>query len=215
MAERSPKAAGCRAGFGPLAEPPGYSTLKRTAISRAPLQAAKYGLHSAFAAPVIVGDKMLGVIEFFTKRIREADTELLEMMGTIGRSGWPVHREKDRRRTNCGRSEQELADFFENATVGLHWVGPDGVILRANRAELDMLGYSREEYVGRLISEFHADEEVICDILKRLQEGEKLSEYPARLKCKDGSIKDVSDRLQRPVERRRVHSHPLLHAGCH
>ena len=63
--------------------------------------------------------------------------------------------------------------------------------MRANRAELEMLGYSREEFVGRPIADFHADEEVICDILKRLQAGEKLAEYPARLKCKDGSIKDV------------------------
>ncbi|MDB5387211.1 MAG: hypothetical protein JWM11_2857, partial [Planctomycetaceae bacterium] len=38
---------------------------------------------------------------------------------------------------------------------------------------------------------FHADEEVICDILKRLRAGEKLTEYAARLRCKDGSIKDV------------------------
>jgi signal transduction histidine kinase/CheY-like chemotaxis protein len=54
-----------------------------------------------------------------------------------------------------------------------------------------MLGYSREEYVGRPISDFHADKEVICDILIRLKAGEKLKEYPALLKCKDGSIKDV------------------------
>jgi len=32
---------------------------------------------------------------------------------------------------------------------------------------------------------------VICDILGRLQAGEELHEYPARLRCKDGSIKDV------------------------
>ena len=89
------------------------------------------------------------------------------------------------------RSERELADFFENATVGLHWVGPDGTILRANRAELEMLGYDREEYVGRHIAEFHADEDVICDILRRLQAGEELHDYPARLRCKDGSVKDV------------------------
>ena len=89
------------------------------------------------------------------------------------------------------KSERELADFFENATVGLHWVGPDGIILRANQTELEMLGYRREEYVGRPVAEFHADEDVICDILHRLQAGEKLNEYPARLRCKDGSIKDV------------------------
>jgi PAS domain S-box-containing protein len=89
------------------------------------------------------------------------------------------------------RSEQELADFFENATVGLHWVGPDGTVLRANRAELDLLGYAREEYVGRHIAEFHADQAVIGDILDRLQKGEKLNDYPARMCCKDGTVKDV------------------------
>lgn len=89
------------------------------------------------------------------------------------------------------RSQEELADFFENAVVGLHWVGPDGMIQQVNRAELAMLGYEREEYVGHHISEFHADEEVIADILRHLWQGETLVDYPARLRAKDGSIKHV------------------------
>jgi PAS domain S-box-containing protein len=89
------------------------------------------------------------------------------------------------------RSEQELSDFFDNASMGLHWVGPDGTILRVNQAELDMLGYSREEYVGRDIAEFHVDKPVIADILARLSQGEVLHGYPARLRHKDGSTRDV------------------------
>ncbi|MGZ5379786.1 MAG: hypothetical protein ACXWD8_17860, partial [Mycobacterium sp.] len=41
------------------------------------------------------------------------------------------------------------------------------------------------------ISDFHAEPEVIADILLRLTNNETLRNYPARLKCKDGSIKDV------------------------
>jgi|GEM_PF-209352 len=152
--------------------------------------AVDHGLHSAFACPVVVANRTLGVIEFFTKSIREADPGLLETMGTIaGNVGQFIERKvaEDELR----RSEQELSDFFENATVGLHLVGPDGIVLRANRAELNMLGYSREEYVGRPIADFHADENVICDILRRLEAGENLIEYPAQLRCKDGSVKDV------------------------
>jgi PAS domain S-box-containing protein len=89
------------------------------------------------------------------------------------------------------RSEQLLSDFFENAAVGLHWVGPDGIVLRVNQTELDLLGYTREEYVGRHIAEFHADEPVITDILQRLSCGECLYGYEARLRCKNGSIKHV------------------------
>jgi PAS domain S-box-containing protein len=89
------------------------------------------------------------------------------------------------------RSEQDLSDFFDNASTGLHWVGPDGIIMRVNQAELDLLGYSREEYVGHHISEFHVDQPIIQDILGRLAGGETLREYPARIRCKDGSILDV------------------------
>jgi PAS domain S-box-containing protein len=87
--------------------------------------------------------------------------------------------------------EQELSDFFENAGIPIHSVGPDGTILRANQAELDLLGYRREEYVGRSIVDFHADRPVIEDMLRRLTAGEVLHDYPARLRCRDGSIKDV------------------------
>ncbi len=93
--------------------------------------------------------------------------------------------------TKMSRSEQELTDFFEHGAVGLHWVGPEGHILRANQAELALLGYSREEYVGQHIAKFHADPEVIEDILRRLSANETLHNYEARLRCKDGSIKHV------------------------
>lgn len=89
------------------------------------------------------------------------------------------------------RSEQELSEFFENAAVPIHWVGPDGTILRVNQAELDLLGYRREEYVGRNIAEFHEHNPVIEDILHRLLSGEVLHDYPSRLRCKNGLLKDV------------------------
>ena len=174
--------------------------------------AVRYGLHSAFACPVVVGDRTLGVIEFFTQRIHEPDADLLEMMGTVaGSVGQFIERKAAE--DELRQSEQELADFFENATVGLHWVGPDGIILRANRAELDMLGYSREEYVGRPIADFHADEDVICDILKRLQAGEKLDRVPGPPQVQGRVDQGRADRLQRAVAGRRVRPHPLLHPG--
>ena len=87
--------------------------------------------------------------------------------------------------------EEELRDCLENAATGLHWVGADGVILWANQAELSLLGYEREEYIGHHIAEFHADTHVIDDILQRLSNKETLHNYEARLRCKDGSIRHV------------------------
>lgn len=89
------------------------------------------------------------------------------------------------------RSQAELEDFIENSAVGLHWADADGTIVRANRAELEMLGYSAGEYIGHSIAEFHADPDVIADILKCLKGGQALVDYHARLRCKDGSIRHV------------------------
>jgi PAS domain S-box-containing protein len=86
---------------------------------------------------------------------------------------------------------QQRTDFLENVPFGLHLVGGDGTILWANQAELDALGYLKEEYVGHHIAEFHADSPVIQDILERLQARETLRIYRARLRAKDGSIRYV------------------------
>ena len=47
----------------------------------------------------------------------------------------------------------ELIDFFLNAPIALHWLSPTGHVLWANRAELDALGYSAEEFIGHWLGE--------------------------------------------------------------
>jgi PAS domain S-box-containing protein len=89
------------------------------------------------------------------------------------------------------KRDEDLSDFIENASLALHWVDGDGRILWANQAELDLLGYKREEYIGRHIAEFHVDATVIEDILQRLNRRETLCNYEARLRCRDGAIRHV------------------------
>jgi PAS domain S-box-containing protein len=94
-----------------------------------------------------------------------------------------------------GMSSQErgelfdmLDDVFENAPVALHIVGPDGLVRRANRLELESMGYddSPEAYIGHHIAEFHAEEAVIEEMLDRLVGGRPLVDYPAVLVRRDG-----------------------------
>src|SRR6185312_10333615 len=66
------------------------------------------------------------------------------------------------------QSERKFRDFVETSSVALHFVGPDGVIEWANQAELDLLGYTADEYIGQHIAKFHADAPTIGDILGRL-----------------------------------------------
>ncbi|MEX0937231.1 MAG: PAS domain S-box protein [Pirellulales bacterium] len=153
-------------------------------------EALEGGLQAAFACPVTVGKDFLGVVEFFNRDSCPLEEPLLEVIDTIAHQ---LGNFMERRwiEQQLARNEHELSEFFDSAAVGIHWVGPDGTILRVNQTELDLLGYTREEYIGRNITEFHADQEAVDSILQRLHEGEDIRDAPAKLRCKDGSIKHV------------------------
>ncbi|HZZ94114.1 MAG TPA: PAS domain S-box protein [Usitatibacter sp.] len=127
--------------------------------------------------------------------LRERDEgEQLRRIAELQRKAVALEHELARRKAaeeRLAARERELADFLENGVVALHRVGPDGTILWANRAELDMLGYTREEYIGHNIGRFHADQPLLCQILETLSTGGTLKDQSARLICKDGSIRHV------------------------
>jgi PAS domain S-box-containing protein len=87
--------------------------------------------------------------------------------------------------------EAELRDVLENAAEGIHLVRADGTIEWANAAELEMLGYAADDYIGHDIREFHVDAPVIRDILTRLTCGETLHGVEVRLRHRNGSIRHV------------------------
>ena len=146
------------------------------------------GLHTAFAFPIAINRNVLGVMEFLADKVHDPDPDTLKMMANLG-SQLGQFMDRKSAEEALQRSQRELTDFIENATVGIHWVGLDGRIIWANQAELDLLGYAAEEYLGYDIKGFYVDQDVIEDILGRLSRNENIKNYEVRLKCKDGSVK--------------------------
>jgi len=87
--------------------------------------------------------------------------------------------------------EEELRDFFQTAAEPMHAVGADGRIEWVNDAELELLGYTAEEYVGHHFAEFHVDTVAAGQVLERLIANETLRNHEAQLRHKDGSVRDV------------------------
>ena len=125
------------------------------------------GIRAAQSTPLVDRDgRVIGMISTHWRVPHEPATRELLLLDVLARQTADL--------IDRGRVEQDLRDFVENANVAMHRVGPDGVILWANRTELEMLGFSRDEYVGHHIAEFHADRAVVDDILEKLGRAEKL-----------------------------------------
>jgi PAS domain S-box-containing protein len=89
------------------------------------------------------------------------------------------------------RREAELADFLENAVEGVQQVGADHKIRWANRSMLSLLGFTREEFVGHDLSEFHVHRRTFEEFWQKLMRQENIYDFPAELRCKDGSVRHV------------------------
>jgi PAS domain S-box-containing protein len=87
--------------------------------------------------------------------------------------------------------QKELTDFLENAAEGIHQVGPDARILWANRAQLRLLGYSANEYVGHQLADFFVQRDLFDDFWRRIMAREVIYDFPAALRGKDGSTRQV------------------------
>src|SRR5262249_35736047 len=113
---------------------------------RAPL-AREVGLHGAFGFPIRLGADVLGVIEFFSHKIREPDAELLEMFSAIG-SQLGQFIERRRAEAALRASEQRWRTLFEQCPLSVQILAPDGRTRQVNSAWEKLWGASPDAVRG-------------------------------------------------------------------
>lgn len=57
-------------------------------------------------------------------------------------------------------NEERFRELFNDAPVGYHELDLDGRIVRVNQTELDILGYTEEEMLGKYVWKFYVEEEI-------------------------------------------------------
>ncbi len=80
---------------------------------------------------------------------------------------------------------------FDASPSPLLWIAPDGTILAANEAALDLLGYEHETCLENPLSALHADQAALDVLLDRLRSGEIVRDHAAQVRRRDGTIKHV------------------------
>ena len=149
---------------------------------RAPV-ARREGLHGAFALPLLIRGQVVGVMEFFSREIREPDEYLLGMLTRVGAQvGLFIERR---------RAEEELDRFFTLSLDMLCVAGFDGYFKRLNPAWERALGYTRDELLARPYADFvHPDDRIpTATAADTLSLGGQVLAFENRYRAKDGTYR--------------------------
>jgi PAS domain S-box-containing protein len=125
-----------------LPDIPGEGNFPRASFAK------EEGLHSGFGFPIRIGDRVVGVIEFYSREIRKPEVALLEMFDSIGSQ---IGQFMERR-----RAEAELKLYADYLEAARHAQEDDAKRLAQLVKELEIEKHKAEE-ATRSKSEFLAN----------------------------------------------------------
>jgi diguanylate cyclase (GGDEF)-like protein/PAS domain S-box-containing protein len=121
--------------------------------------AAAAGLRAGFAFPVLVGEEIVAVLEFFCRRPVEPDPALLVVIETIGRQlGQVFERARARHRRDQGAAW--VRELLDNAGDGFVAMDPAGRVTAWNQQAETMFGWSSEEALGQQLADLIVPEQL-------------------------------------------------------
>ena len=160
-------------------------------------RARRFGLHYVAAFPLRIGGKVVGAFQAYAPRpdfFNEAEVALLTQVSddiSFALNALAGLEAREKAEAELRRSEENLSNFFEQAPIGLMWLSDKGTILRVNRAESELLGYSADEFLGHCFTKFCRDRETGRQLLRLLAAGERVHNMVMTHGCKDGSVRHV------------------------
>jgi PAS domain S-box-containing protein len=153
-----------------------------------------FGLIACWSVPVLDSQGLpVATFALYFREVREATPEelaVLSRMAHVVRIAF----ERDRAEKALRRSEDRFASLFRNspAAIGISTVR-EGRILDVNQRCCELLGYQREELIGRTVDQVHLypDETRRGEVVERLLEKGRLVGAETRLRGRDGRFRDV------------------------
>lgn len=121
------------------------------------------GLKSGFGGPVMAGDEVVAVIEFFSDQAMSRDEELVDVMQQIGTEIGRVF-ERNRAAERLKRSEENLRQIIDNAPIWIYVKDIEGRYLIANSSIASIYNMTPEELIGRRQEDIYPYPEITARI---------------------------------------------------
>ncbi|HVE65130.1 MAG TPA: PAS domain S-box protein, partial [Thermoanaerobaculia bacterium] len=110
--------------------------------------AERYGIRSGFAFPILLGDEVLGVMEFFSREVRPRQEEVVVLMFVLG-TQIGLYVERRRALDALKESEERYRIVAEAAQDAIITIDEHSTIQFVNSAAGRMFGYQPEALIGR------------------------------------------------------------------
>ena len=152
------------------------------------------GIQSTLIFPIVVKHKWWGVISFcefrFKRQWNKLDIDAIQIVSNL-LSGYI---ERENTQLELARSEQSFRTIFENAQVGIYRTTPEGDIIIANPALINMLRYDNFEDLAKRNLEKETDTIYNRQEFKALiQEKGEIRNYESKWKRRDGQLVYVNE----------------------
>ena len=169
------------------------------------LSSFQAGLQSMIFVPLISKDQVIGILSIQTTKTKAYTQRDLGLAGRVGNqiagavANAQLFNQLKRAEEAMRESEEKFRDLYDHAPVGYHEYDKEGRITKVNRTDLEMLGYTAEELIGRPIWKLNVGEEIVREqVLAKLAGALPPGQNLERIyKKKDGTIFPVliQDRL--------------------
>jgi PAS domain S-box-containing protein len=159
-------------------------------------EALKRGYASSIVLPLTFEGKTFGAINIYSKEpdpFSEEEIKLLTELSNdlaYGIMSIRLRLEREQAEAALAKSEEKYRFLYEEGQSFNIIIGPDQTIKDANKTAMNLLGYEKDEVVGKPALEFIPDEEKerVKGILAETFSGGTDEEYEIPVLAKDGSV---------------------------
>jgi diguanylate cyclase (GGDEF)-like protein/PAS domain S-box-containing protein len=150
----------------------------------------KLGIKSLVAVPLFANEQIVGILYLDDFRSREWSDREVEFITLLGiQAAYAI--EKFRLIETLSETQTYLKNVLNNSADIIITTDNEGRIVEFNKGASRILGYSKDEVIGKKAEELWLNPEDRHRILKLLEKEDYVANYETQLIAKDGRIVDV------------------------